>query len=85
MASVWWGYLTSEWDPRKYHDTFEENVKKLIRARLEGREVPPVEKPARLAKVVDLMAALKQSLAQMDKKKAPQRAVAGQGEGEVEA
>jgi len=27
-------------DPSKYHDTFEDNVKKLIRARLEGKGSP---------------------------------------------
>ncbi len=76
--------LATKWDPEKYYDTFEENVKKLIKARLEGREVTPVEKPAKPAKVVDLMAALKQSLAQMDKKKAPHRVEEAQEESEVE-
>ena len=35
----------------------------LIKARLEGEEVTPVEKPKKMAPVVDLMAALKESLA----------------------
>ncbi len=64
--------LASKWDPSKYHDTFEENLKTLIRAKLEGKEVTPVEKP-RPAPVVDLMAALKQSLEQMQAKKPAQR------------
>lgn len=76
--------LAAKWEPQKYYDTFEENVKKLIKARLEGREVTPVEKPGKPAKVVDLMAALKQSLAQMDKKKAPHRVQAAQQESEIE-
>jgi len=76
--------LAAKWRPGKYYDTFEENVKKLIKARLEGREVTPVEKPQKPAKVVDLMAALKQSLAQMDKKKAPHRVEEAQEAGEVE-
>ncbi len=76
--------LATQWEPEKYYDTFEENVKKLIKARLEGREVTPVEKPGKPAKVVDLMAALKQSLAQMDKKKAPQRVQNAQRESEIE-
>jgi DNA end-binding protein Ku len=62
--------LAAEFDPKKYHDSFEENVKKLIQARLEGKEVAPVEKPRKPAQVVDLMAALKQSLAQIPKKPA---------------
>ena len=75
--------LATKWEPEKYYDTFEENVKKLIKARLEGKEVTPVEKPGKPAKVVDLMAALKQSLAQMEKK-APQRAEQAQQESEIE-
>src|SRR5205085_196665 len=36
--------LAGSFDPDKYHDTFEENLKKLIQARLEGGDVTPVEK-----------------------------------------
>src|SRR5437870_725396 len=63
--------LADEWNPEKYKDTFQENLKKLIEAKLEGGEVAAVEKPKKLAPVVDLMAALKQSLAQMEGKKKP--------------
>ena len=63
--------LAGEWDPEKYHDTFQENLKEMIQAKLEGEEVKPVEKPKKLAPVVDLMAALKQSLAEMEGKKKP--------------
>jgi DNA end-binding protein Ku len=77
--------LAAKWDPAKYYDTFEENVKKLIKAHLEGKEVTPVEKPRRAAPPTDLMAALKQSLAQMDqRKKGPQRAEEVQQESEAE-
>jgi DNA end-binding protein Ku len=69
--------LAGEWDPAKYRDTFEENVKQLIQAKLEGKEAPSVEKPRKPTPVVDLMAALKQSLAQMEKK-GPQRVTAAQ-------
>jgi DNA end-binding protein Ku len=65
--------LAGKFDPAKYHDTFEDNLKALIQARLEGKEVTPVEKPRKLAPVADLMAALKQSLDQMEKKKPAQR------------
>ena len=74
--------LAAEFDPEKYHDTFEENLKTLIKARLEGEEVTEVEKPRKLAPVVDLMAALKESLAQMPKKP-PQRVAEAQRESEV--
>jgi len=63
--------LADEWDPEKYKDTFQENLKKLIEVKLEGGEVASVERPKKLAPVVDLMAALKQSLAQMEGKKKP--------------
>jgi DNA end-binding protein Ku len=77
--------LAAEWDPTKYYDTFEENVKKLIKAHLEGKEVTPVEKPRRAAPPTDLMAALKKSLAQMEsKKKGAERVEATQEESEVE-
>ena len=76
--------LAADWEPEKYHDSFEENVKKLIKARLEGREVTPVEKPRRAAPPTDLMAALKQSLAEMQgKKKGPQRVEEAQEESQV--
>ncbi len=77
--------LASEWQPEKYHDTFEENLKKLIKAHLEGKEVTAVEKPRKVAAPTDLMAALKQSLAQMEhQKKGPQRVEAMQKESEVQ-
>ena len=63
--------LAGPFDPDKYHDEFQENLKELIQAKLEGQEVKPVEKPKKLAPVVDLMAALKQSLAEMEGKKKP--------------
>jgi DNA end-binding protein Ku len=63
--------LAAEWDPEKYHDDFQENLKKLIETKLEGGKIAEVEKPKKLAPVVDLMAALKQSLAEMEGKKKP--------------
>jgi DNA end-binding protein Ku len=77
--------LAAEWDPAKYYDTFEENLKKLIKARMEGKEVVPIAKAKPSAAPTDLMAALKQSLAQMEgKKKGPQRVEAAQKASEVE-
>ena len=63
--------LATDFDPEKYHDTFQENLKKLIQAKLEGGTIAEVEKPKKLAPVVDLMSALKQSLADMEGKKKP--------------
>ncbi|MGC2694790.1 MAG: Ku protein [Candidatus Angelobacter sp.] len=76
--------LAAKWDPTKYYDTFEENLKKLIKAHMEGKEIVAVQKPKPSAAPADLMAALKQSLAQMEgKKKGPQRVEAAQRESEV--
>jgi DNA end-binding protein Ku len=65
--------LSGDWDPDKYHDTFQENLKKLIETKLEGGEIEPVEKPKKLAPVVDLMAALKESLENAKKPAASER------------
>ena len=63
--------LAADWDPEKYHDEFQDNLKKLIETKLEGGKIVEVEKPKKMAPVVDLMAALKQSLAEMEGKKKP--------------
>src|SRR4051794_171034 len=77
--------LAADWEPKKYYDTFESNVKELIKAHLEGKQVNSIEKPKKAAPVVDLMEALKQSLAQMEgKKKGPQRAIEAQRESQVQ-
>src|SRR6201981_2455449 len=70
--------LADEWDPEKYKDSFQENLKQLIETKLEGGEVAAVEQPKKLAPVVDLMAALKQSLAQMEGKKKPAATIAAE-------
>ncbi|HXY14512.1 MAG TPA: Ku protein [Terriglobales bacterium] len=63
--------LAADWDPEKFHDTFQDNLKNLIKTKLEGGKITEVEKPKKLAPVVDLMSALKQSLAEMEGKKKP--------------
>jgi DNA end-binding protein Ku len=74
--------LAGKFEPEKFHDSFEENVKTLIKARLEGDEVTTIEKPRKPAPVVDLMAALKESLAQLPRKP-PHRVAEAQKESEV--
>src|SRR5579862_2566347 len=63
--------LAAEWEPEKYHDEFQDNLKNLIQTKLEGGKIAEVEKPKKLAPVVDLMSALKASLAEMEGKKKP--------------
>src|SRR6266853_1144075 len=65
--------LAGEWEPEKYRDTFQENLKKLIETKLEGGEIQAVEQPKKLAPVVDVMAALKESLAQTKKPAASEK------------
>src|SRR5579872_4993579 len=67
--------LAADWEPEKFKDDFQENLKTLIQTKLEGGKIAEVEKPKKMAPVVDLMAALKQSLAQMEGKKKPAAAV----------
>ncbi len=54
--------LAAPFEPEKYHDTYRDNLQALIDAKIKGKEVvtPPHAEPA---KVIDIMEALKQSLA----------------------
>ncbi|MFD5559084.1 non-homologous end joining protein Ku [Kitasatospora griseola] len=55
--------LTTDWNPEEYHDTFEEQVRKLIEDKAAGREIAVAEgPPAEATNVVDLMDVLKRSL-----------------------
>ena len=68
--------LAVPFDPQKYHDTYQDNVRAMIAAKLKGQEVTEVQQP-HMAPVIDLMEALKKSLAerQAPAKKPPVRAV----------
>ena len=59
------------WDPSRYHDTYRERLLSLIQKKQAGEQIVR-PKPARTpGKVLDLMSALKQSLASGDKTVAP--------------
>jgi len=64
--------LMADFHPEKYKDTYRENLKKLIDAKAKGKEIKAAPEPAP-AKVVDIMEALKQSLAEK-KEQPPKRA-----------
>jgi len=64
--------LAAPFDPQKYRDQYQENVRALISAKLKGQEVTEVAHP-HMAPVIDLMEALKKSLAE---KQAPAAASA---------
>jgi len=55
--------LVAPFRPEKFHDEYQERVKKLIESKEKGTASPKPEKTTRLAPVVDLMTALKQSIA----------------------
>lgn len=54
--------LASDWDPKRYHDTYTEQLKKIIERKDEGKEAVTEEAPSQTAEVVDLMAALRASV-----------------------
>jgi DNA end-binding protein Ku len=64
--------LAAPFEPQKYRDEYQENLRTMISAKLQGQQVTEVAQP-HLAPVIDLMEALKKSLAE---KKAPAEAPA---------
>jgi DNA end-binding protein Ku len=61
--------MTADFDPAKYHDTYTEDVKKLIDAKAKGQKrQAPLPKPVR-SNVIDIVAALQESLAQKKPRK----------------
>jgi len=73
--------LADDFKPEKYTDTYRENLQKLIQAKLAGHKIVETPTP-HIAPVIDIMEALKKSLAQQ--KKPPRTAVAVAGEEEQE-
>jgi DNA end-binding protein Ku len=64
--------LAAPFEPQKYRDEYQENLRAMISAKLKGQQVTEVAHP-HLAPVIDLMEALKKSLAE---KQAPAEAAA---------
>jgi DNA end-binding protein Ku len=59
--------LSESFKPEKYDDKYRKELLKLIRAKAKGKKLPEPEEPEE-AEVVDLMAALRESVAQTKKK-----------------
>jgi DNA end-binding protein Ku len=78
MAKALVNSLDAEWDPAKYTDEYRENLMRIIKAKMKGKEakLEPTAEP-RQAEVVDLMERLRRSLEQSGGKpraaKAPAR------------
>jgi DNA end-binding protein Ku len=66
--------LAAPFEPQKYQDEYQQNVRAMIAAKLKGQEVTEVAQP-HLAPVIDLMEALKKSIA--EKQAAPAAAAVG--------
>jgi DNA end-binding protein Ku len=76
--------LITDFQPEKYSDLYAAQLKEMIEAKRAGREVAATPEPHR-APVIDLMEALKNSLAQREgasPKKAPARAVTAEAPAE---
>jgi DNA end-binding protein Ku len=65
MAKALVNSLDAEWDPAKYTDEYRENLMRIIKAKMKGKEarLEPTTEP-RQAEVVDLMERLRRSLEQ---------------------
>jgi DNA end-binding protein Ku len=84
MAKMLISSLEENFEPQKYHDSYRDNLKKMIEDKIEGRNV--VETPAEhFAPVIDIMEALKKSLAEKRKPVTVATAAAAARTDEVEA
>jgi len=63
--------LAAHFEPQKFRDTYRQSLRALIEAKQQGREIAEAPHP-KLAPVIDLMDALKKSLAE---KKAPEEKI----------
>jgi len=76
MAKMLISSLEADFEPQKYHDAYRENLRKMIEDKVEGKKI--VETPAaHTAPVIDIMEALKRSLA--EKRKPAQAATVAEG------
>ncbi|HEX3878322.1 MAG TPA: Ku protein [Bryobacteraceae bacterium] len=84
MAKMLISSLEAEFEPEKYRDTYRDNLQKMIEAKIEGRKV--VETPvSHIAPVIDIMEALKKSLAEKKKPAMAETAAAAPTHAEEEA
>ncbi|MGA7234399.1 MAG: Ku protein [Bryobacteraceae bacterium] len=84
MAKMLISSLEAEFEPQKYRDTYRDNLQQMIEAKIEGRKV--VATPtAHIAPVIDIMEALKKSLAEKKKPAMAETAAAAPAHAEAEA
>ncbi|MEV7192044.1 Ku protein [Streptomyces sp. NPDC093510] len=73
--------LDAPWEPAKYHDTYQEKVRELVRAKAEGQEIEAAEEAPQATNVVDLMEVLQGSL---DRARGSKGKGKGEGKGDGE-
>ncbi|MDB5841534.1 MAG: repair protein [Herminiimonas sp.] len=62
--------MTEKWDPRQYHDTYQEDVLALVKKKIKANQTKTITEPEPepkdqvSAQIIDLMALLKQSVSQ---------------------
>jgi DNA end-binding protein Ku len=61
--------LTADWDPDRYHDTYRQQVEKLLKAKAKGKEIA-VEPREEQEPISDLMAALEASVTDLRERRA---------------
>ena len=70
MAKTLIENLAAEWDPERYHDQYRNELLDLLEKKAKGKKLPEPSEPEDEG-VVDLMDALRQSVAATKKKRAP--------------
>jgi len=60
--------MTEKFDPSKYKDTYTEEVQKLIEAKAKGQKRPAAAPKPPKSNVIDLVAALQESLGTVKKR-----------------
>jgi DNA end-binding protein Ku len=78
MAKMLISSLEADFEPAKYHDTYRDNLQAMIEAKIEGKKVVETPEP-HVAPVIDIMEALKRSLAEKRKPAQVATAIAGGG------
>ena len=63
LASQFAKALIKPFRPEQFHDEYQKRVQQLVDSKEKGEVAPKQEKAKKLAPVVDLMAALKKSIA----------------------
>jgi DNA end-binding protein Ku len=76
--------LIAEFEPQKYTDTYRANLQQMIQAKLEGHKVVETPTP-HIAPVIDIMEALKKSLAEQKKPVRSATAAVADEDAETEA